>query len=161
MAPVGLVSRRGMAFELGMETAALTHGHPSGYLSAGFLALLIDEIVSGASLTDSIQMAKQCLLTKPGHEGVLNAVESALLLAKSDAPHTKLPILGQGWVAEEALAIGLYCALVGPNSRMQSRWRPITPVIATARCHYREHLRGTVWRWCDSRPMARPARIAR
>jgi hypothetical protein len=28
------------AFELGRETAALTHGHPSGYLSTGFLAFV-------------------------------------------------------------------------------------------------------------------------
>lgn len=46
VAPVGLVARRGVAFELGCETAALTHGHPSGILSAGFLSLLIAEIVA-------------------------------------------------------------------------------------------------------------------
>jgi ADP-ribosylglycohydrolase len=115
VAPVGLVMRREWAFGLGSETAALTHGHPSGYLSAGFLALLIEKIVSGASLADSIQMAKQCLTKQPGHEEVLNAVESAVFLAQSDAPHTKLAVLGQGWVAEEALAIALYCALVASN----------------------------------------------
>lgn len=115
VAPVGLVPRRGMAFELGTETAALTHGHPSGYLSAGFLAVLIYETVSGASLVDSIQTAKECLITRPYHEDVLSAVENAELLAKSEASPTRLAMLGQGWVAEEALAIALYCALVAPN----------------------------------------------
>ncbi len=115
VAPVGLVANRERVFELGSQTAALTHGHPSGYLSAGFMALLIEEIVSGASLPDSIQMAKQCLATQPGHEEVLGAVEGAVFLAQAGAPQTKLPVLGQGWVAEEALAIALYCALVAPN----------------------------------------------
>jgi ADP-ribosylglycohydrolase len=115
VAPVGLVANRERAFELGSQTAALTHGLPSGYLSAGFMALLIEEIVSGASLADSIQTAKQGLMTQPGHEEVLNAVESAVFLAQSGAPHTKLPVLGQGWVAEEALAIALFCALAAPN----------------------------------------------
>lgn len=116
VAPVGLAMRHpDWAFQLGSETAGLTHGHSSGYLSAGFMALLIEEIVSGAALADSIQMAKQCLTKKPGHEEVLNAVESAVYLAQSDAPSTKLAVLGQGWVAEEALAIGLYCALAATN----------------------------------------------
>ena len=115
VAPVGLVASRERAFELGCETAALTHGHPSGYLSAGFMALLIEEIVSGASLPDSIQTTKQCLMAQPGHEEVLNAVENAMFLAQSDAPDTRMPVLGQGWVAEEALAIAVYCALVAPN----------------------------------------------
>ena len=56
-----------------------------------------------------------CLKKQPGHEEVLNAVEGAVFLAQSGAPRTKLPVLGQGWVAEEALAIGLYCALAAPN----------------------------------------------
>jgi ADP-ribosylglycohydrolase len=47
VAPVGLAMHREHAFELGSQTAALTHGHPSGYLSAGFLAFLIEEIVAG------------------------------------------------------------------------------------------------------------------
>jgi ADP-ribosylglycohydrolase len=109
------VASRERAFELGNDTAALTRGHVSGRLAAGFMALLIEEIVSGASLADSIQTAKQGLVMQPGHEEVLGAVESAVFLAQSGAPHTKLPVLGQGWVAEEALAIALFCALAAPN----------------------------------------------
>ena len=33
VAPIGLVCDLMNAFELGMDSAALTHGHPSGYLS--------------------------------------------------------------------------------------------------------------------------------
>jgi ADP-ribosylglycohydrolase len=110
--PVGLVANRDRAFELGSETAALTHGHPSGYLAAGFLALLIEEIVSGASLNQAIRTAKEDLVAQPGHEEVLDAVEKAERLARSVLPQVSK--LGQGWVPEEALAIALYCALVAP-----------------------------------------------
>lgn len=116
VAPVGLAMRHpDWAFQLGSETAGLTHGHSSGYLSAGFMALLIEEIVSGASLRDSIRTAKRCLMTKPRHNEISVAVENAERLAQSDVPYTKMPVLGQGWVAEEALAIALYCALAAPN----------------------------------------------
>ncbi len=42
MAPVGLVVESPpMAFKMGCEFAALTHGHPTGYLAAGCFAALI------------------------------------------------------------------------------------------------------------------------
>ncbi|MBV1756465.1 MAG: ADP-ribosylglycohydrolase family protein, partial [Dethiosulfatibacter sp.] len=34
-----------MAFKMAADFAALTHGHPSGYLSAGALAYLISSIL--------------------------------------------------------------------------------------------------------------------
>lgn len=113
VAPVGLVAARDNAFELGNQTAALTHGHPSGYLSAGFLALVIAEIIAGTSLRESIRAAKQTLITQPDHAEVLKPVENAEALASSETG--SVTALGQGWVPEEALAIALYCPLVAPN----------------------------------------------
>ena len=115
VAPVGLVARRDAAFDLGCETAALTHGHPSGVLSAGFLALLVAEIVTGNSLQDAIWAAKATLVKCPNHGEVLEAVEKAEWLASSAATTPRPELLGAGWIAEEALAIALYCALVAPN----------------------------------------------
>ena len=114
-APVGLAANRESAFKLGTATAALTHGHASGYLSAGFLALLIEEIVAGASLRDSIRTAKLSLTEQPGHREVLEAVDKAVDLATTAIGGALPEALGQGWVAEEALAIALHCALVAPN----------------------------------------------
>ena len=59
IAPVGLLfySDPKQAFQIGSELAAMTHGHPSGYLSAGFLAALIACINNGNSLSDSIQLS--------------------------------------------------------------------------------------------------------
>ena len=115
VAPVGLLANRDRAFELGSQTAALTHGHSSGYLAAGFLALLIEEIVSGASLEEAINTAKADLIAQPGHEEVLKAVENAEALARLGGANGMVSKLGQGWVAEEALAIGLYCTLAAPD----------------------------------------------
>ncbi len=115
VAPVGLAANCNSAFELGRESAALTHGHPSGVLSAGFLALLIAEIVAGNSLQNAIRASKACLIVEADHEEVLRAVEKAETLALSPAATPIPESLGQGWVAEEALAIALYCALVAPN----------------------------------------------
>lgn len=55
VASVGLFADHYGAFHLGCETAALTHGHLSGYLSVGFVGLLIEEIVSGALFPNSIR----------------------------------------------------------------------------------------------------------
>ena len=47
---------------------------------------------------------------------VLRAVSPAVALAQPGDPSAeKVEPLGQGWTAEEALAIGLYCALVAPS----------------------------------------------
>lgn len=123
VAPVGLAALRlnwsaKTTFEQGVELAALTHGHPTGVLPAGVLSLLIQALADGASLSDGMFVAKSILKEKPRHEETLNAIELAEELAKSSlAPHECIARLGQGWVAEEALAISLYCALVARNFR--------------------------------------------
>lgn len=114
-APVGLVADRESAFGLGVETATLTHGHPSGYLAAGVLALLIAELISGSSLKDAVRAAKLTLVTQPQHDEVLVALEAAEMLAASGPSQSSVGRLGGGWVAEEALAIAVYSALAARN----------------------------------------------
>lgn len=55
------------------------------------------------------------MTTQLGHEEVLAAVENAEAVAKFGRRDVRIEALGQGWVAEEALAIALYCSLVAPN----------------------------------------------
>jgi ADP-ribosylglycohydrolase len=118
VAPVGLFASEDEAFELGCELAAITHGHPSGYLAAGTLSLIIAYIVAGKSLETSIEESLTSLQTKPQHQECLTAFQNALSLSR-DVEATVSPEtverLGQGWVAEEALAISLYCSLVAGN----------------------------------------------
>ena len=116
VAPIGLVTVKDEAFELGSQVAALTHGHPSGSLSAGFLACLIRRIVEGASLIDAIIATKKVLTANQNHEEVLAAVEVAEHYAASrDLNALRDGRLGDGWIAEEALSIAVYCALLSRN----------------------------------------------
>ena len=117
VAPVGLYAATTHAnaeetFKWGCETAALTHGHPTGQLPAGVLAVLIRELAGGGALGDALATAKKLLRKPPRHEETLVAIEKAERLAASTAPAEEcLPQLGEGWVAEEALAVALFCAL--------------------------------------------------
>jgi ADP-ribosylglycohydrolase len=99
-------------FATGNDLAAITHGHPSGCLSAGTLAVIVSLVLVGNPLTDAIQAAKEELRKHPSHKETLAAVEKAEGLAKSrPRERSALRELGKGFVAEEALAMGLYCAL--------------------------------------------------
>lgn len=111
-APVGL-SSIGDPFELGCESAAITHGHPSGYLAAGCLALMIRRIIDGASIAAAVREAIERVEREPGHEEVSKALRAAVAAAAKGLPTAeRVEALGKGWVAEEALAIAAYCALV-------------------------------------------------
>jgi ADP-ribosylglycohydrolase len=115
-APVGLIAtNERTAFDLGGETAAITHGHPSGYYSAACLAAIVYYLVSGRSLLDAIESTLGLLETdkNPGHQECARAVHGAVALSRRDLPPSPelVETLGGGWVGEEALAISLYCAL--------------------------------------------------
>ena len=101
-------------FDLGCRTAAITHGHPSGYLPAGCLATIIYGIISGLTIEEAINETLPILAMAEGGEETLNAIKRALNLWKKKttgpAPET-IEKMGGGWVGEEALAISLYCAL--------------------------------------------------
>lgn len=131
MAPVGLFlqspyvceflnaqQRDDYAFRTGCELGALTHGHPSGYLPAGGLALLVARIIEGDSLNEALDKTVASLVTYPGHDETLQALQSARQQA-ADPSVTPSPEavtrLGAGWVGEEALAIAVYCALVAAD----------------------------------------------
>lgn len=104
------------AFELGVELAALTHGHPTGQLASGLFADVIARVLLGSPLPEAVRLGLEELRRHPHHEETSELVEHALKLAESDQGSEFIPAsLGQGWVAEEALAMSLYCALVAPD----------------------------------------------
>lgn len=125
VAPVGLFAWRlrkygspEEAFKLGAELAALTHGHPTGSLTAGVLSVLVMALTDGASLSEALTAAKIILRDHRAHEETQHAIEQAEWLAISGLPHEHaIAQLGEGWVAEEALAIAIYCALVARDFR--------------------------------------------
>lgn len=106
------------AFDLGAELAALTHGHPTGSLASGAAAVLVMMLADGAALGEALAVARAILREQPNHEESLHAIEMAELLAASSTDHpAAVASLGRGWVAEEALAISVYCALVAADFR--------------------------------------------
>lgn len=114
VAPVGLFLHKDpeQAFRVAAEIAAITHGHPSGYLAAGSLAVIIAELLNGKSLSESTEDAIAILKSYQHHEETLKSIEAAVELSRSDInPAKAISHLGEGWVAEEALAIALYCTL--------------------------------------------------
>jgi ADP-ribosylglycohydrolase len=116
-APVGFVDSA-VPFRLGAECGALTHGHPSGYLSSGVLASVVASLRRGQTLDHALDEATAELRTFDRHEEVLTALERAQSLATQGPPTVaRVESLGGGWVGEEALAIGVYCALTADDPR--------------------------------------------
>jgi ADP-ribosylglycohydrolase len=117
MAPVGLFFSDDMAlaFDMGCKFSALTHGHPSGYLSGGFLAAVISGLCQHIPLGKSVFKAFELLFGKPGFEELDRKILDMLSLHEKRKGQDLLPehleSLGGGWVAEEALAISLLCSL--------------------------------------------------
>jgi ADP-ribosylglycohydrolase len=104
------------SFRLGIELAAITHGHPSGQLSAGAFAAMIQLLAAGESLETAIVAAKALLEAEPGHGETLMALERAEAQAAAGvSPAIAIRRLGEGWVAEEALGIAVYCALAASS----------------------------------------------
>jgi len=101
------------AFRLGIELAAITHGHPTGQLAAGAFAAFTLAGLQGDPLWKATDFALGALDEYGARDETHSAIIRAVDLAMHEVrPEEALPRLGEGWVAEEALAIALYCALV-------------------------------------------------
>ncbi|MBT7087483.1 ADP-ribosylglycohydrolase family protein [bacterium] len=117
MAPVGLAyDDAEKAFHFGCKLAALTHGHPTGYLAAGTFAALISLIISGYPLTEAIEDSTLILKADKNHEETLREIGNAVDTVGKLTPGPEvIEDIGAGWIAEEALAISLYCSLVAED----------------------------------------------
>ncbi len=106
------------AFELAAESARLTHGHPTGYLAAGLFADILARVwAHGLSLAAAAQAALAAHGARPGMAETAAIVRGVLRLHEEGMRPTprRLERLGGGWTAEEALAIGLWCALAADS----------------------------------------------
>ena len=118
--PIGLSYSDDPAYilDLAANTAALTHGNEVAWVASGVLALIISLIIhQELSIAEAVNETLKALdksfpdSRKAVHE-LLSSIWSARPLATSassdlDAIHA----LGEGWVSNEALAIGILCAL--------------------------------------------------
>ena len=118
-APAGLLlTDPAEAGFLAARIAALTHGHELGYLPAGILGYCVSALVHGGepSLSGAVRGALSWVARAfPGarHLPELTILtERAIGLAEGPCGDTAaIRELGEGWVAEETLAIAVYCAL--------------------------------------------------
>lgn len=116
VAPVGLFENEEDVFEVAGATAAITHGHPKAYLMAGTLASIIYYIIEGKEIEEAVQKAMERLKQESQDETCGKLLEKAIALATQKEPsYEKLKMLGEGFEAEEAVAMGIYCALSYPS----------------------------------------------
>lgn len=116
-APIGWCSTLSPdeAFDLGMRASAITHHHPTAYIAGGAMSAIVRLLIGAESLNDAALAARRLAAARPAGEETVAAITAALSLAESDnlpTPET-VATLGEGWVAHEALAIGLYAGLRG------------------------------------------------
>ena len=108
-------------FDLGCRVAAITHGHPGGYISAGALAELLQKLYYGQSLPDAVDDLIVELEELENAESTRDALQHAVELAAEGCPCAPtIKELGEGWVGEEALAIAVYSALSFPTDYAQA-----------------------------------------
>jgi ADP-ribosylglycohydrolase len=129
VAPCGLgAATREIAFELARDTGVITHGHPSGYLSAAYFAALVWDLARGGSLPAAMPHADALLSKERGADELQQILDRARTLAREGAPTVAtIEGLGAGWTGEQALAIALLCALTfdprEPRAFEQALWR--------------------------------------
>ncbi len=120
IAPVGLMfyGKNKTAFKFACELSAITHGHPTGYLSAGVFASIISDLAIGIDLKQSIKNAIEILRDWENNSETYIAVEVALNLYEKtktigeEISAEMIEQLGKGWVAEEALSMSIYASLI-------------------------------------------------
>ena len=107
---------------MGAEAAALTHGHELGYIPAAALVHIIHLVSHNEDITlfDAVLDMKKAICKEfSDAEHLKEQVElinRAIELAKEDIDDLEaIRKLGQGWVAEETLAIAIYCSLKYEN----------------------------------------------
>ena len=100
------------------ETAALTHGHSLGFIPAAGFAHIIQLVSHNDSITilEAVEDMKRAIaqqFASDAHLGeFLHLIEKAIVLSKAHMDDSEaIQKIGQGWVAEETLAIAVYCSL--------------------------------------------------
>lgn len=99
------------------ECSAITHGHELGYIPSALLSYLIYQLTYCDTTIYKAAFELPVLCDKifgdcEHAQELNNLISKAIHLAGSDTDDlTAIHELGEGWVAEETLAIALYCAI--------------------------------------------------
>lgn len=106
----------------GAEAAAITHGHELGYIPAAALVHIVHALASGKQ-TEILPAVREAMASVgklfPNAEQMeyfQSLIQRAIELSQENtAPLDAIHQLGRGEVAEETLAIAVYCALKYPH----------------------------------------------
>lgn len=130
-APFGLAAATSAeAFDTARNAAVLTHGHPSGYLSAAYFAAVVHLLARDVPLLEAMHEADTLLQAERGADELIAIVALVRAMASKGAPSRDvIERVGGGWVGEEALGIALLCALSvedgSPKSIGRALWRAV------------------------------------
>lgn len=125
VAPIGLYIKNEIdAGIIAAEASAITHGHPLGIIPSYVFASMISLIVyKDLDILSSLQQSINGLLTnynifnKNDMNFFAELMNKAVKLSSSNlSDQEAISELGEGWVAEEALAIAIYSCLKHLNS---------------------------------------------
>ncbi|AWZ37891.1 ADP-ribosylglycohydrolase family protein [Ligilactobacillus murinus] len=119
VAPLAFIDRED-PYSVAIENSALTHGHQMSHIASAALVSLLRYISEGETLCDSVSLMRQDI--KRIFMGSLEVkvfddlLQQAILASEKDFDDMEIiSRLGEGWVAEETLAIALYCSLKYSN----------------------------------------------
>lgn len=119
VAPLAFIDREDL-YSVAIENSALTHGHQMSHIASAALVGLLRYISEGETLCDSVSLMRQDI--KRIFMGSLEVkvfddlLQQAILASEKDFDDMEIiSRLGEGWVAEETLAIALYCSLKYSN----------------------------------------------
>ena len=102
-------------YEAAHKAAGFTHGHPTGKVASGALAVLIAAIVNGETLLEALATTIEFVSAQEDHVETTQALTKAMTAALSEPSAETMESLGGGWIAEEALAMAVYAALSYPE----------------------------------------------
>ena len=139
MAPFGLAYGKYEAedpqkfWDQAASVGALTHGHHMSHLSCALFASIIGRIIYGASINQTdlkkvivyaIAQMRSEIRGYKHRETFCDIMDKAVMLSENNSSDVEnIHLLGAGWIAEEALAIAIYCACKYQND-------PIKGIIA-------------------------------
>lgn len=115
VAPLTFASRNEDIYLLAARNSALTHGHPMSILASAALVGILKHILAGQDIAKSITLMRQELKSSFNYNELVafdELIQEAVWLSTSAEDDLQaISQLGEGWIAEETLAIAIYCAL--------------------------------------------------